>query len=143
MNKTHATPPGTGRGLARLMLLCRLVAGGIYIAGGLIPFTHWADLPIPSPWAGYFLDALVDSDILKVSKAMEIIFGLGLVLNLWVPLSLAMLAPVLFFIAWVDLYMDPFPLGVLAVCVLVICHLFLMYMYRDCYRPMLERKVKP
>jgi hypothetical protein len=127
-------------GLLTLVTLARCMAGGIYVAGGLVPFVHWTDLPVPSPWAGYFLDALVDSNILKVSKMMEVVFGAALVLNLWVPLSLAMLSPVLFFILWVDLYMDPFPAGVVAVSLLAACHMYVMIALRANYQPLFQIK---
>ena len=126
-----------------LTTLARLMAGGMYLAGGLVPFLHWAYLPMPSPDAGQFMAALVDSDMLKVSKSLEVIFGVALLANLWVPLSLAVLAPVLFFIAWVDWYIDPFPGGIIAVAVLAVSHLFLMWVHRRAYLPMLVRKVKP
>lgn len=140
MGQTLSNQARTHRWLTVLATLARLVAGGMYVAGGLVPFIHWADLPMPSPLAGQFMAALVDSDMLKVSKSLEVIFGATLLLNLWVPLSLAVLAPVYFFIGWVDFYIDPFPEGMVAVSVLGISHLFLMYLYRNCYRPMFVRR---
>lgn len=132
--------PGTRRWRAGLVALARYVLGGMYLAGGLVPFLHWADLPIPSPEAGQFLATLVESDMLKVSKTLEVVFGITLLLDLWVPLSLAVLAPVLFFIGWVDLYMDPFPEGVAAVVLMLICHLGLMAVHWRCYQPMFVRR---
>lgn len=135
--------PGTRRWRKSLVALARCLLGGMYLAGGLVPFLHWADLPMPSPEAGQFLVTLVDSDMLKVSKTLEVVFGITLLLNLWVPLSLAMLAPVLFFIGWVDLYIDPFPEGVAAVSLMLICHLGLMAVHWRCYRPMFVRRPAP
>lgn len=150
MNTTERLPAGsapgggaTRRWYLRLVAPARVVAGGMYIAGGLIPFTHWGTLPMPNVEVGQFLDVLVESDMLKVSKSIEVIFGALLMLNLWVPLSVAILAPVLFFIAWVDWYMDPYPSGVIAVSVLVFCHLLLTYVHRDAFLPMLARKAVP
>lgn len=125
------------------MTVARVILGAGYVAGGLVPFTHWADLPIPSPEGGQFVVALVDSNILVVSKLMEVIFGIALLLNRWVPLSLAMLAPVLFFIAWLDWYVDPFPEGVAAVAVLVTCHIYLVFRYWQYFRPLMVRRAVP
>jgi hypothetical protein len=114
----------------------------MYIAGGLVPFTHWAYLPMPNPAGGQFMQALVDSDLLKLSKSFEVIFGAALILDLWAPLAIAVLGPELLFIAWVDWYLDPFPGGIIAVSILMVCHLGLAYVYRDLYRPMFTRRPK-
>jgi hypothetical protein len=122
--------------------LARVVLGAGYIAGGLIPFIHWGALPIPGPEGGPFISELVRSDILRVSKTLEIIFGAALVLNVFVPLSVAVLGPVLFFIAWIDWYLEPFTGGVIAVAIMTTCQLYLAYMYRDSYRAMFVMKAK-
>jgi putative oxidoreductase len=123
------------------VLAARLILGGMYTAGGLVPFIHWADLPMPNPAGGQFMQALVDSDLLKVSKTLEVLFGFALVADLWAPLAIAVLGPELLFIAWVDWYLDPFPAGVVAVNVLFVCHLFLAYAYWDVYRPMFIKRL--
>jgi uncharacterized membrane protein YphA (DoxX/SURF4 family) len=139
---SHDGGRGERPGFRYCVTFARIILGCMYVAGGLVPFTHWAYLPMPNPAGGEFMAALVDSDILRVSKTLEVIFGLALVVDLWAPLAIAVLGPELLFIAWVDWYLDPFLGGVIAVSILVICHLFLAYAYWDVYRRMFVRRLK-
>lgn len=121
--------------------LARIGLGVAYLAGGLIPFIHWAELPIPRPIVGDMLRVFVDSDLLRVSKTIEIVFGCLLLANRWVPLSVAVTAPVLFIIAWVDWYLDPFPSGVVAVSLMVCAQCILAYHCREHFMPLFASRV--
>ena len=127
----------------RLVAPLRILLGAAYVAGGLVPFAHWGDLPMPNPEAGQFMGALVDSRILVLSKLMEIVFGLALILGQWIPLALAALGPVLVFIVWVDFLLDPFPAGVAAVSAIIVTHLYLVRVYWRYYRALFERRATP
>lgn len=120
--------------------MARCLLGAVYLAGGLVPFTHFADLNIPNPEAGQFMQALVVSDMLKVSKSIEVVAGLALLANQWVPLALSATWPVLVFIAWVDWYLDPFPAGIAAVAMLVGCQVLLTWAHWGAFRALFLRK---
>lgn len=115
--------------------------GGAYVGGGLIPFIHWGVLPYTRPVLGNLMNAFVTSDLLVISKSLEIIFGLLLIANRWVPLAIVMTAPVLFIIAWVDWYLDPFPGGVVAVFALVTCQTIVALRCQAHFLPLFARKV--
>lgn len=131
----------TWRDLLAPYHLARIALGAGYLAGGLFPYIHIAVLPISRPIVGELLWALIHSDILYVSKSIEIVFGLLLLANRWVPLAIAATAPVLFFIAWVDLYLDPFPFGVVGVTILIVSQTILAWHCRDHFLPVFSKRV--
>ena len=71
-------------------------------------------------------------------KITEVLFGALLLINLFVPLSLIVLAPVTLNILLIHIFLDTTGLPVAAVIMLL--HLFLGFTYRDSYREILRMK---
>jgi hypothetical protein len=76
-------------------IVARYLAGVIFLAMGLNGFLNFIPLPPPGGVAGQFLGALYVSHYLWVIFAFQVIAGVLLLVNRYVPLAVAVLAPVL------------------------------------------------
>jgi hypothetical protein len=76
-------------------LVARFLAGVIFLVFGLNGFLNFIPLPPPGGVAGQFMGALYVSHYLWVIFAFQAIAGVLLLVNRYVPLAVAMLAPVI------------------------------------------------
>jgi putative oxidoreductase len=76
-------------------VVARYLAGVIFLVFGLNGFLHFIPLPPPSGIAGQFMVALYVSHYLWVIFAFQVIAGVLLLVNRYVPLAVAVLAPVI------------------------------------------------
>jgi hypothetical protein len=77
-------------------VLARYLAGVIFLVMGLNGFLSFIPLPPPGGVAGQFMGALYVSHYVWVIFAFQVIGGLLLLVNRYVPLAVAILAPVIF-----------------------------------------------
>jgi putative oxidoreductase len=75
--------------------VARYLAGVIFLVFGLNGFLHFIPLPPPSGVAGQFMGALYVSHYLTLIFGLQVIGGALLLANRFVPLALAILAPVI------------------------------------------------
>jgi putative oxidoreductase len=75
--------------------IARYLAGVIFLVFGLNGFLHFIPLPPPSGVAGQFMGALYVSHYLTVIFAVQVAGAVLLLVNRFVPLALAILAPVI------------------------------------------------
>jgi hypothetical protein len=75
--------------------IARYLAGVIFLVFGLNGFLHFIPLPPPSGIAGQFMVALYVSHYLWVIFAFQVIAAVLLLVNRYVPLAVAILAPVI------------------------------------------------
>ena len=76
-------------------VIARYLAGAIFLVMGLNGFLNFIPLPPPGGVAGQFMGALYVSHYLWVIFAFQVITGVLLLINRYVPLAVAILAPVL------------------------------------------------
>jgi putative oxidoreductase len=76
-------------------VIARYLAGVIFLVFGLNGFLHFIPLPPPEGVAGQFMGALYVTHYLWVIFAFQVIAGVLLLTNRYVPLAVAVLAPVL------------------------------------------------
>jgi putative oxidoreductase len=76
-------------------VIARYLAGVIFLVMGLNGFLNFIPLPPPGGIAGQFMGALYVSHYLWVIFAFQLIAGVLLLVNRYVPLAVAILAPVL------------------------------------------------
>src|ERR1700722_8947757 len=76
-------------------VIARYLAGVIFLVMGLNGFLNFIPLPPPGGVAGQFLAALYVSHYLWVIFAFQVIAGVLLLVNRYVPLALAVLAPII------------------------------------------------
>ena len=88
-------------------LIAQYLAGVIFLVFGLNGFLHFIPFPPPEGVAAQFMGALYVSHYLTVIMAVQIIAGLLLLVNRFVPLALALLAPVIVNILCFHVLMAP------------------------------------
>jgi uncharacterized membrane protein YphA (DoxX/SURF4 family) len=76
-------------------VIARYLAGVIFLVFGLNGFLNFIPLPPPVGVAGQFMGALYISHYLWVIFAFQVIAGVLLLVNRFVPLAVAVLAPVI------------------------------------------------
>ena len=76
-------------------IVSRYLAGLIFVVFGLNGFLNFIPMPPPTGIAGQFLGVLYASHYLWVIFGFQLIAGVLLLANRFVPLAVAMLAPVL------------------------------------------------
>src|SRR5438105_2388324 len=76
-------------------VIARYLAGLIFLVMGLNGFLNFIPFPPPGGIAAQFMGALYVSHYLWVIFAFQVIAGVLLLLNRYVPLAVAMLAPVI------------------------------------------------
>ena len=76
-------------------VVARYLAGLIFLIMGLNGFLHFIPFPPPPGIAGQFMGALYVSHYLWLIFAFQVIAGVLLLINRYVPLAVALLAPVI------------------------------------------------
>jgi hypothetical protein len=119
----------------------RLGMGLVFAVFGLNGFLHFLPQPPLEGPAGAFAGALAATGYMfPLIKATEVAAGLMLLSNRFVPLALAIIAPVVVNIfAFHTFLTPPNPLAI----VLLAANVYLGWAYRDAFRPMLGARVKP
>ncbi|MCE9579460.1 MAG: DoxX family protein [Deltaproteobacteria bacterium] len=128
--------------MTRITTVLRLLLGTGFVVFGLNYFLHF--LPEPEgmpPAAMAFVGALVSSKLLTFVKIIEIGAGALLLANRFVPLALALLAPILVGIAFFHAVLVPSGLPVAVV--FLGLELALAWSYRAAFAPMLRARVAP
>jgi len=88
-------------------VIARYLAGVIFLVMGLNGFLNFIPLPPPGGIAGQFMGALYVSHYLWVIFAFQVIAGVLLLVNRYVPLAVAILAPLLVNIITFHVLMAP------------------------------------
>jgi putative oxidoreductase len=76
-------------------VIARYLAGVIFLVMGLNGFLNFIHFPPPTGTAAQFMGALYVSHYLRVIFAFQLVAGVLLLVNRYVPLAVAVLAPVL------------------------------------------------
>jgi hypothetical protein len=123
--------------------IARYLLGGGFVLFGLNGFLSFLPSPPPPPAAAMsFATALIATGYMfPLIKGTEVIAGLLLLGDRFVPLALALLAPVLVNIVAFHLFLAPD--GLLLPLALIVAELFLAWSYRDAFAPMLRARVEP
>jgi uncharacterized membrane protein YphA (DoxX/SURF4 family) len=118
--------------ISRLFLgVIFLVAGlnGYFVIFGFEPFIETS----PEAMVLFEFDYLLIAE-----KSLEIICGILLLINLFIPLALAILSPIIANIFLLHLFLDH-SLFLLAV-LLVITYAYLLFYFKDSFKSILEKK---
>ena len=115
----------------------RLFLGLAFTVFGLNFFLHFLPMPPAPPRAAAFGGALFASGYLfPLLKVTEVVAGVLLLSNLFVPLALTVLAPIIVNIVGFHLFLPPAGLGIpLAI---LAAEIFLAVTYRAAFAPMLR-----
>ena len=118
--------------------IARILMGVIFVFFGLNGFLQFLKAPLPTGLAGQFLMALFQSHYVWFICAVQIVGGVLLLVNRYVPLALMLLGPVIVNIILYHLLLNP-AAAQLAV-VVTILWFFLFYRYRQNFSGLLVQK---
>ena len=115
----------------------RIFLGLVFTVFGLNFFLHFLPMPSAPPRAAAFAGALFASGYLfPLLKATEVVAGLLLLGGLFVPLALAVLAPIVINIVGFHLFLEPS--GLPLPLVMLVVEIYLARTYRAAFAPMLH-----
>jgi hypothetical protein len=126
---------------SKLPTAARIGLGGIFLLFGLNGFLHFLPQPpLPTGALGFLGGLASASYFFPLLKGTELIAALLLLSNRFVPLALALLAPIIVNIVFFHTFLAP---ALLIPMVVLGLELFLAWSYRDAFRPMLAARVTP
>ncbi len=132
--RTSLSPSAIARIASRLML------GAIFLVFGLNGFFHFLPQPPmePGPAASFVGGLAASGYLFPMMKGIEVIAGVLLIANLFVPLTLAVLAPIVVNIFAFHLFLAP---GGMAIAVVVLAlELAVAWHHRAAFSPMLRAR---
>lgn len=118
--------------------VARVLLGLPFLVFGLNFFLHFLPQPPMDPAAGAFLGALVTGKLLTIIKVVEVVAGVALLANRFVPLALTLLAPALVGIVMFHGVFEPS--GLVIPLVLTALEGYLAWAYRGAFTPMLQAR---
>jgi uncharacterized membrane protein YphA (DoxX/SURF4 family) len=103
-----------------LALIARLLLGLIFVVFGLNGFLNFMSMgPMPTGLAGQFIGALFISHYYWVVAGLQVVGGVLLLVNRFVPLALVLLGPVIVNIVLYHLFLNISGVGLAAVVVIL------------------------
>jgi hypothetical protein len=124
--------------MGKLKLAARIVLGLIFVIFGLNGFLQFLPMPPPPAEGAAYLGALFNTGYtFPIIKGIEVITGVALLLGIFVPLSLILLAPIVVNIVLYHTIIDPSG-APLALTVLAL-GLFLAWNHREAYAPLFRK----
>lgn len=122
-------------------LVARLLLGLIFLVFGLNAFLQFLNMPMPTGLAGQFIGALFMSHYLWVVAALQIIGGVLLLVNRFVPLGLVLLGPVIVNILLYHLLLNPSGIGMALL--VTILWFIVFYAHRQYFSGIFVQKATP
>ena len=117
----------------------RLALGAIFTVFGLNGFLHFLPMPAPSGLSAVFMGGLgATGYFFPLLKGTEVVAGLLLLGNRYVPLALTVLAPIVVNIVAFHAFLAP--AGIALPLVIVALGLYLAYTERAVFAPILQAK---
>jgi uncharacterized membrane protein YphA (DoxX/SURF4 family) len=129
-----------------LPTIARILLGLGFTVFGLNGFLHFIPEPkTPMPeGAAAFAGAMFKTGYMfQLVAGTQLVSGVLLLLNLFVPLALVLLMPVLVNIIAFHLFLAPAPSAFAPGVVFMFLELYLAWVYRKAYCPMLRMRVRP
>lgn len=125
----------------KLHLGARLLFGLAFLVFGINGFLHFMPNPPMTPEAGALLGAFAKTGyFFPMVKLIEIAVGIMLLANLFAPLALVILTPILVGITTIHLFLNP--AGIPMAIVLHLIHGFLAYGYKGYYAQITARSAE-
>ena len=136
--------PTAQKGVAYPPLIVRLIYGlGFTVFGlnGFLNFIPRPDAPMPEKAVALFTGFMASGYMMQLIAGTQLVSGILLLVNRFVPLALAFLAPVIVNIVAFHLFAAPE--GTVIALVFAAMEVFLAWSYRSAFRPMLAAVVRP
>jgi putative oxidoreductase len=123
-----------------VVLIARVLLGLIFVFFGLNGFLNFLPAPPIPGVAGAFLGALMSSHYVYMVCAVQVLAGLMLLANQFVPLGLALLAPVIANI--VTFHVTMAPSGAEPAVLVTVLWMFLAWKFRSYFAPLATRDAR-
>jgi putative oxidoreductase len=120
------------------VIIARILLGAIFVFFGLNGFLQFIKAPLPPGLAGQFLTVLFQSHYVWVVSAVQVIGGMLLLVNRYVPLALTILGAVIVNIILFHVLLNPAQ-AQLAILVTILW-IFLFYRYRQYFSGIFVQK---
>jgi len=126
-----------------LPTIARVLMGLAFFIFGLNGFLNFLPQPKDMPaGAMAFFGALMKTGFMfPLIMGTQFIVGVLLLLNVFVPLALALIAPIIVGIIGFHIFLQPS--GIVPGLIVLVLELYLAWSYRGAFAPMLAMKVKP
>ncbi len=123
--------------------VARVLLGLVFFVFGLEGFLHFMPKPtgMPAGAMDFAMAMMKTGYLFQLLKGTETLCGLLLLLNRFVPLALAVLAPIVVNIVAFDLFLAPSGLGIGAVVALL--EVYLAWSHRRAFAPLLAMISRP
>jgi uncharacterized membrane protein YphA (DoxX/SURF4 family) len=122
--------------------IVRILLGLMFLVFGLNGFLNFIPAPKDMPQEIMnVMGALMNAGYMSVVSDAEVLIAVMLLANRFVPLALTLLAPVIVGILTFHIAMQPATIG--PGIVVTLMELYLAWVYRGAFRPMLRAKVSP
>lgn len=121
-------------------LIARILLGLVFLVFGLNGFLHFLPMTMPTGVAGQFLGALFVSHYLPFIFFLQILGGVLLLINFFVPLALVLLGPILVNILFFHALMDPG--GVLPAIIIALLWIFVVVEHRKYFSGLFVMKAE-
>ena len=121
--------------MSKLPMIARILLGLIFFVFGLNGFLNFLPTPPMPEAAGAFAGALAATGYMfPLLKACEVLVGILLLSNKWVPFALLLLAPITVNIIMFHAMLAPagLPLPI----VILVLHVYLAMNYKAAYKPL-------
>lgn len=150
MTTTNELSGDTGAGprnrsfTRHLATVARILMGLLFLVFGLNGFLHFipqAKTPMPEAAAAFAGALMKTGYMMPLIMGTQLLVGLLLLLNRFVPLALALIAPIIVGIVSFHIFLVPATIGPGLVALFL--ELYLAWAYGDAFRPMLAARVKP
>lgn len=118
--------------MSKLPLIARIILGLIFTVFSINFFVPFLPMPEPTPEAGAFLGALMDSGYMfYFIKIVELVGGVMLLIGICIPFALLLLAPIVVNIFLFHIFLDP--AGFLMGLFIFLLEFYLLYHYRSVF----------
>ena len=124
-------------------MIARLLLGLVFFVFGLNGFLHFIPQPkeMPENIASLMGAYMKSGYMFPLIFGTQLLVGILLLINRFVPLALAFLAPLLVHILAFHIFLQPS--GIVPGVVATVLELYLAWAYRDAFRSMLAARVTP
>ncbi len=127
-----------------LPVVARVLLGLLFVVTGLNGFLNFLPqpkTPFPEGAMAFSMAMMKTGYLFQLVAGTQLIAGALLLINRFVPLALALLAPVVVNIAAFHIFLAP--VGYQLAIVVFVLEVYLAWAYRDAFRPMLAARVTP
>ncbi len=120
-----------------IVRIARIFLGLILLIFGLNFFLNFMSINLPPGEATDFMASLAKSEyFIPMLGSVQILLGICLIANLFVPLVLILLLPLNVNIFMFNIFMAPNNISISSV--MIVSHIFLLYMYKENYSSLVK-----